>query len=376
MRIIIIDDELLQLNLLEKRIHELTNYEVIAKHTSPHQGLMAISKLQPDTVFLDVSMPGANGIELAKEIKEAFPMMNIIFLTAHEKYAVDAFNIQADDYLLKPINNERLLQAFSKIERISQQQIEINKPYICCFNHLHFHHPQNDTAQLNVKWRTAKAREIFAYLLHYRGKYIRKDVLIEHMWPDEDIKLAYAQLYSAIYQIRKTLATIEWDIQIISSESSYTLNIENYQVDIDIFVNGITNMPFITHENVSEHKKLLSLYTGDYFNEEDFSWAENKRRRLQLKYLNHAKRVAEFYIQTENHVEAILIYLAVQKIMPYLDETYFMLMKLYHKLNDRFAVQDLYHQLENMLWQEFKDQPSEEIVNWYEAWKKGYSESL
>ena len=135
-------------------------------------------------------------------------------------------------------------------------------------------------------------------------------------------------------------------------------------------------MPFITQENVSEHKKLLSLYTGDYFNEEDFSWAANKRRRLQLKYLNHAKRVAEFYIQTENYVEAILIYLEVQKIMPYLDETYFMLMKLYHKLNDRFAVQDLYHQLENMLWQEFKDKPREEISNWYASWKKGYSKSL
>lgn len=367
MRIILIDDELIQLELLEKRIHQLTDYEVIARFTNPRQGLMAISKLQPDIVFLDISMPSINGIELAKEIKEAFPEMKIIFLSAYEEYAVEAFNLQVDDYLLKPITNERLLQAFSKIIKSAPTQHAVaNKPYICCFNHLHFRSPKKDAPQLNIKWRTSKAREIFAYLLHHRGKYIRKDVLIEHMWPDEDMKLAYSQLYSAIYQIRKTLASSELDIKIISMENSYTLSIDNHQVDVDIFVEGITNMPSITPENIDEHKKLLTLYTGDYFCEEDFIWATNKRRRLQLKYLNHAKRVAEFYIQTNNYVDAILIYLQIQKITPYIDESYFMLMKLYYKLNDRLAIQDQYHQLKKMLWEEFNDEPSDEIIEWYE----------
>src|SRR5699024_10554193 len=210
-----------------------------------------------DIVFLDISMPGINGIDLAKEIKKAIPETKVILLTAYEEYAVEAFNVQVDDYLLKPIQNDSLLQAFSKVFDISLQRNNRNKPYICCFNHLHFRHNQFDKSQPNMKWRTSKAREIFAYLLHHRGKYIRKDVLIEHMWPDEDIKLAYAQLYSAIYQIRKTLSTIEGNIQIISMENNYKLNIENYQVDVDVFVNGITDMPFITLDNVSKHKKLL-----------------------------------------------------------------------------------------------------------------------
>jgi len=195
-------------------------------------------------------------------------------------------------------------------------------------------------------------------------------VLVDLIWTDEDVKQAYTQLYSAIYQIRNSLKESGFKINITSADNSYHLELTNCTTDIDMFETGINESPFITKENIHLHKNLLALYTGDYFAEEDFSWAVNERNRLHMKWLNHMRRVAEFYILTENYPDAILIYLHLQKVSPFHDDSYFMLMKLYHKVEDRFAVQEQYQALKEMLFNEFDEEPSLDIQNWFDAWKE------
>lgn len=368
MKIILIDDEQLMLNLIEKKITELTSNFVLGTYTNPHQGLIEISKQQPDVVFLDISMPKISGIDLAREIKTSMPAIKIVFLTAYDAYAIDAFDLDAEDYLLKPINDNRLLQTFAKLTNTPVQQAVENKPYICCFNHLYFLDNGPNGNVVDVKWRTVKAREIFAFLLQHRGTHVQKDIVVDYFWPNENVKQAYAQLYSAIYQIRKTLSTIEYDIQIISAENTYKLDVSNCDIDVDIFENGIDDMPFITKDNIEVHKELLLLYTGDYFDDEDFVWSTNERHRLRVKWLYHVKRVAEFYMYTSYFTEAILVYLQLQKISPFYVESYFMLMKLYDKIDDRYAVKEQLKQLTHMLSEEFGEEPRDEILDWYHSW--------
>src|SRR5699024_8960167 len=107
MRAILIDDEQLMLDLLKDKITELSNIRVVGVYTNPHLGLIEISKQQPELVFLDISMPEVSGLELAKQIKTAMPKIKIIFTTAYDEYAVEAFEIDAEDYLLKPIEDAR-----------------------------------------------------------------------------------------------------------------------------------------------------------------------------------------------------------------------------------------------------------------------------
>lgn len=374
MDIILIDDEVLLLNLLEHKIRELTNATIVGKYSNPHQGLYEVQKKQPDIVFIDIAMPELNGIELAKEIKESNANIKIVFLTAYDQYAIKAFDLGVDDYILKPINDDRLLETFSRISKETITEPNINTQYyIGCFHSLHFREYNKSKNIIDIKWRTNKSREVFAFLLHNRDKQVRKDVIVDLIWADVDVKQAYAQLYSSIYQIRNSLKNSEIKVDIVSSENSYTLKLINCTTDVDLFEDYIDEASFITKENIEHQKEILKLYTNDYFADEDFPWAVNLRNRLHIKWVNHLKRVADYFILTENHPQAILVYLQLQKVAPYRNESYIMLMKLYNKLNDRFAVQEQYEALVTMLLDEFDETPDSEVQDWYNNWKEKQS---
>jgi two-component system, LytTR family, response regulator len=114
-RSIIIDDEpsaisVLQ-NLLQKKCKDLV--EVIGTSNSALQGKELIEQLSPDLVFLDIEMPGMNGIELLRSFND--PPFKVIFVTAYDSYAIEAFHLSAVDYILKPVEANELLSAIEKI---------------------------------------------------------------------------------------------------------------------------------------------------------------------------------------------------------------------------------------------------------------------
>jgi two-component system LytT family response regulator len=118
MRVIIVDDEPLAREGVAMFLKD-TGVSIVAQCENGEQAVKCIRELQPDLVFLDINMPGLNGIEVVHAIgAEHMPLT--IFLTAHDKYAIDAFRINALDYLLKPINAEH----FAASLRRAQQELE------------------------------------------------------------------------------------------------------------------------------------------------------------------------------------------------------------------------------------------------------------
>ena len=115
-RSIIIDDEQHCVrSLLSDLQQHCPSIEVAATCSSAKEGIMAIKKLNPDLVFLDVEMPWMNGFELLEVLGEI--KFSIIFTTAHDEFAARAFRISAVDYLLKPIDADDLKAATQKVER-------------------------------------------------------------------------------------------------------------------------------------------------------------------------------------------------------------------------------------------------------------------
>ncbi len=114
MNILIVDDEPLSRMRLKSMLKHLDFSSVFeAKHGA--EGVLMASKHLPDLVFMDIEMPELNGIEAATEIKQKHPSMAIIFSTAHDEFALQAFDLSAADYLLKPLSLERLKQAIEKV---------------------------------------------------------------------------------------------------------------------------------------------------------------------------------------------------------------------------------------------------------------------
>jgi len=107
LRTIIVDDESLARKLMLSCLKELPEIEVLAECANGREAVAAVLSLEPDLMFLDIRMPGLNGFEVIKKIQpEILPM--VIFCTAYERYALDAFDVHAVDYIVKPLDEQRL----------------------------------------------------------------------------------------------------------------------------------------------------------------------------------------------------------------------------------------------------------------------------
>ncbi|MEI6585247.1 MAG: response regulator [Sediminibacterium sp.] len=120
-RAIIIDDERLARNELKKLLQDHSDIEVIEEAANVDDGIEKIELLNPDLIFLDIQMPGKTGFDLLAEVEKA---PRVIFTTAYDEYAIKAFEVNALDYLLKPVEPKRLADAIQKLH------IEISKEMV------------------------------------------------------------------------------------------------------------------------------------------------------------------------------------------------------------------------------------------------------
>jgi two-component system LytT family response regulator len=118
-RVVIIDDERLARNELRKLLAEHPEVEVVAEATNAAEGIQKIDELQPDLIFLDIQMPGKTGFDMLAELEKA---PHVIFTTAYDEYALKAFEVNALDYLLKPIDPGRLADAIHKLESLEEKE--------------------------------------------------------------------------------------------------------------------------------------------------------------------------------------------------------------------------------------------------------------
>jgi two-component system LytT family response regulator len=114
LKALIVDDESLARRGLAHRLKNISDIEIVGEAQNGREALKLIEEKSPDLVFLDIQMPGINGFDVVKQLDvETMPV--ILFLTAYDEYAVQAFEANALDYILKPIDEERLHQVLEKV---------------------------------------------------------------------------------------------------------------------------------------------------------------------------------------------------------------------------------------------------------------------
>ncbi len=116
-RAMIVDDEQMILDNLIYIFEQLEDAMVLKAFQDPVEALREYPALKPDVVIMDINMPTMNGLEFAEKIRETDPDANLIFLTAYENFAVNAFGVNALDYLLKPVTTSKLMRALQRIRR-------------------------------------------------------------------------------------------------------------------------------------------------------------------------------------------------------------------------------------------------------------------
>ncbi|MDP4178193.1 MAG: LytTR family DNA-binding domain-containing protein [Bacillota bacterium] len=124
---ILVDDENIALDALEEVLESISSIDVIEKYTSPTRFLEEVAIKKPDLVFLDIQMPIINGFDVAEEIIQMNIDTMIVFVTAYDEYAIKAFEINAIDYILKPISQERLESTVNRIIKNNKKRINNTK---------------------------------------------------------------------------------------------------------------------------------------------------------------------------------------------------------------------------------------------------------
>jgi two-component system LytT family response regulator len=118
---LIVDDEALARRGLKHRLKPMDGIKVIGEAKNGREAVRKIRELSPDLVFLDIQMPGMDGFDVIMELKDE-NLPDILFVTAYDEFAIKAFEVSAVDYLLKPIEEDRLAEALAKVKRLQKRR--------------------------------------------------------------------------------------------------------------------------------------------------------------------------------------------------------------------------------------------------------------
>ncbi|MGV2963053.1 response regulator [Paenibacillus sp. AGC30] len=301
MNIIIVDDEKMAIDVLSIMIKRLTQFQVTIKgaFTNAVDALRFLEKEAIELVFLDIEMIDMHGMQIARQLLQKYPSLQIIFVTAHAQFAVDAFEVEATDYLLKPVHEKRLITALTKAKKKSQLQVKAprNNKKNLLYAHTLGSFYLLDTQQEVVKWRTRKVRELFLFLLFNQKGPMSNAIISEELWINLDFEKASSNLHTSIYQLRKLLKEkgIQDPIQLVNN---------HYQLNVEIESDYEELNQLLEREKHDEKsiQQLMNCYEGDYLVEEEYLWAIQIRLRLKQGVL-HA---LEQYVTSTNSINPLL----------------------------------------------------------------------
>lgn len=292
MNILIVDDEIDTLDEIDFYVKKYKQFDCSVVCTNALEALDEAEKTCFDSALIDIEMPVMNGLELAERLLKLFPSMRVAFITAYNHYATEAFDVNAIDYILKPVREERLFKALDRLVNKKKQASEKeNKPelYIQTFGKFVV-----KIGEDIVKWKRQKASELLAYLLENRERPVHKEKLCDLLWPDLEPKKALVNLQTTIYSIRKTLGEYDnREISIKYAGNNYTLHIKKVCIDMIEFENTLEKA--LDLKDITFLKSALRIYNGDYLDEEGWIWAESRKELLRKKYTAALKNLKRAY---------------------------------------------------------------------------------
>ncbi|MFT8871536.1 MAG: response regulator [Sporolactobacillus sp.] len=348
MKAVIVDDERLACMQLVKMLEPLNVFESIKSYSDPDQALAEEVWSSDHVAFLDIAMPGMSGIELAEHLQNQVNAVNVVFTTAYNEFAVQAFELNAIDYLLKPFTKERLKKT---IDRLLTRKHDRHEPDggaragIECFESLKFYKiAGGEKMYLSVKWRTNKARELYLYLLANHDRFVSKDVLMELLWPDSDPSKANTHLYTAIYQIRRISEQLPIAQAIVKNEVGYSLNIGSTPLDYELWQKQMNELPPLSAGTLAAHLRLFHLYTGHYLANDGYLWAEQERFRLSERWHRHTRALIRFLVDDGRNDQALDVCLHVSAIEPDDEETIKSMINIYNQTGNISGSIRLYQQ--------------------------------
>lgn len=213
-----------------------------------------------------------------------------------------------------------------------------------------------------IKWRTSKAEELMAYLVHHRGEAVSRDRILDDLWGDVDVDRAGGQFHTTAYYMRRSLGQIGLDGIVQHVEGSYSIDVSLLDCDLEewdrLLAEGAQPGRSLSREYVTE---LARVYGNGYLAGSSYPWAEILRIRLEEEYVTMLVRLHEREVKEgryEHAAELLRMALAHDSLNESIHEW---LIRVLVLANDRVSAIKQYEELRVMLVEEFGMQPREEV---------------
>ena len=355
---IVVDDEEHAGERIGNFISKTKKLKLIDIYQKPDKFLKDIEnkKYSPKLVFLDIKMPEKNGLKLAQRILEIDEKIDIVFVTAYKKYAVEAFELNAMDYLLKPITEDRFAETLSRLSlKKENSHNKTSKLWIATLGRFEIYY---NNKEVNLDFPTAKTKELFLFLLFNRGDFVKSDKILDKLWSNKSIEKAKDLLYTTVYSLRKIFSNFGLEDIILSKRGYYSINKKKVSWDVVKFEKLYDLLKNNLSDNIEKTEKIMKLYKNEYLINKNYEWSYPLRIELKEKYKELMLKIADYYLQKEEYKESEEILKKVLKKFYLPVEIHKSLIEVYKKQGKKAAARKQYKILKDSMIEEFGIKPN------------------
>lgn len=253
MKVLIADDEKMMRTGMEKEVKKVLPDAAVFLAESGREALRIFGEEDIALVFLDVEMPGMNGLEVAKNLKEMRPDVNIVMTTAYPNYAVDAYRLHIGGYLMKPVDAEDIREELENLAHPIREESDPGKLSLHCFGEFRAEYGGEP-----LHFSRSKSREILAYLTAKNGASAGRNELCDILWEDEERESKKTYIRVLVMDLKKTLKDIGMEDVLLHNRNEYSLKTENVDCDYFEFLKG--------------NPAAIRAYSGEFMSQ--YSWGE------------------------------------------------------------------------------------------------------
>jgi two-component SAPR family response regulator len=355
LKAIVVDDQRIHLEIMKILLEKNHNIDIVGMFHNGKDAMVQILIDSPDVVFLDIEMPEMNGIELAREIEKIDEDIQIVFVSAYEKYAMEAFKVNATNYILKPVMDEEINKTIDRIlkrRNFAKDKLNPAKQLkILCLGDFKV------CGEIVIRWPTAKVAELFAYFICHANKRIDKWELCDVLWQDMQPEKAEHNLHSAIHRLKSTLKNAGFENILHYEKGMYTAALGGCDCDLIRFQSFIKGREILLDNEIDEAENILKLYQGRLFKSQNYIWCNELCEEIDRKYIKLLKLVVRKYVDSGYYTHAEELLKKALEVDSLEESVYELLMTIYSSMGERIKLINQYEQMKQRLLNELGLEP-------------------
>ena len=250
-----VDDQVNVAEEICKMMGEIDSEGEHFPYSDVKEALSAVKEKKPDVAWLDIEMPGMSGLELAMEVKKLSPMTNIIFVTGHEKFAYQSFQLHASGFILKPATKEALERELGNQRNPIERKDAEGKVRVQCFGNFEVF----DKKGQPIQFQRAKSKELLAYMVDRRGALCSSNEICGILFEDREQDRALKnQLRVFMSKLRQDLSKAGADEILVKGWNANGVDCDKLDCDYYNYLKGDTY--------------AVNSFKGEYMSQ--YYWAE------------------------------------------------------------------------------------------------------